>query len=231
MSNKKKARVAGFLYLGVVLTGLFSLMYVPGKLFTNNSPAAVYEHLITNQLWLRYGIVGNIVCYTFFLFLPLALYGLLSAVNKNMAILMVVLALISTPIAFSNQQHLISILSLLNNSNYQSFFSASDLQTDITLLITQFKNTNLVISIFWGLWLLPFGYLVYHSGFLPKLLGVFLMIGCLGYLFNFLGNTLISNYKEIGIAFYISLPATIGEIGTCLWLVVMGAKESRKLTE
>jgi Domain of unknown function (DUF4386) len=72
--------------------------------------------------------------------------------------------------------------------------------------------------------LFPFGYLVFKSDFLPKILGVLLMLGCFGYLINFTGYTLISGYSKMGISFYISLPASIGEIGTCLWLLITGAK-------
>ncbi len=63
-----------------------------------------------------------------------------------------------------------------------------------------------MVSIFWGLWLFPFGYLVYKSGYIPKLFGVLLMLGCFGYLTNFLGNFLVEDYTRIGIAKYISLP-------------------------
>jgi len=69
---------------------------------------------------------------------------------------------------------------------------------------------------------------VFKSGFLPKPLGILLMLGCFGYLINFMGNTLIADYSKLGISFYISLPASIGEIGTCLWLLIMGTKDYKK---
>jgi hypothetical protein len=84
-----------------------------------------------------------------------------------------------------------------------------------------------IVHIFSGLWLFPFGYLVFKSSFLPKFLGVLLMLGCFGYLINFLGNTLIPDYSTLGISSYIRLPASIGEIGTCLWLLIMGAKDKK----
>ncbi|MDZ4810885.1 MAG: DUF4386 domain-containing protein, partial [Bacteroidota bacterium] len=88
----------------------------------------------------------------------------------------------------------------------------------------QYNNGISLVSVFWGLWLLPFGYLIYKSGLLPKILGILLMLGCFGYLINFTGNMLIKNYTELGISKIVSLPASIGEIGTCLWLLIMGAK-------
>jgi len=83
--------------------------------------------------------------------------------------------------------------------------------------------------LFWGLWLLPFGYLVFKSGFLPKLLGIFLMAGCFGYLINFIGGFLIPNYGDLGISRMISLPASIGEIGICLWLLIIGVRHKQTL--
>jgi hypothetical protein len=80
--------------------------------------------------------------------------------------------------------------------------------------------------IFWGLWLFPFGYLVIKSGFLPKILGVLMMIGCFGYLITILGNTLIPNCRDLGITSYVLLPGSLGELGTCLWPLIMGAKET-----
>ncbi len=92
------------------------------------------------------------------------------------------------------------------------------------LYLDQYGNGMRIVHIFSGLWLFPFGYLVFKSGFLPKILGVLLMLGCFGYLINFVGHTLILTYSKIGISTYIGLPASLGEIGTCLWLLIMGAK-------
>ncbi len=93
------------------------------------------------------------------------------------------------------------------------------------LYLNQYDNGILITTVFWGLWLLPFGYLVYKSGFFPKILGILLMLGCFGYLINYFGNTLSNNYGTIGISPYLGLLPAIGEIGTCLWLLFVGAKE------
>jgi hypothetical protein len=69
---------------------------------------------------------------------------------------------------------------------------------------------------------------VYLSGFLPKILGLLLMLGCVGYLTNLCGHTLLPNYDQLGISKYISLPASLGEIGTCLWLLIAGVKNTTK---
>lgn len=224
MSNKKKARIAGLLYLVVVLTGIFSLGYVPSKLIVRDNPAMTYENIVRSQTLFRLGIVSGLVCYTFFLFLPLSLYDLLRSVNEKWGRIMAVLAITSVPVSFVNMQNKLAVLSLIADKNYLSVWPKEQIQAQIMLCLNQYDNGILIVGIFWGLWLFPFGYLVFKSGFLPKILGVFLILGCLGYLINFLGHSLSPAYSASGLSSYVRLPASIGEIGTCLWLLIMGAK-------
>lgn len=226
-SNKKLARIAGLLYLGVVLTGLFTFMYVPSKLIVPDNASLTYNNIASSQTLFRFGIVGGLLCYTFFLFLPLVLYKLLKPVNENYAKLMVLLAAMSVPIFFLNVQNQFSILSLVNDTKSYFGLSSEQNQSQVMLHLDQYKNGMRIVHIFSGLWLFPFGYLVFKSGFLPKILGALLMLGCFGYLINFAGQTLIPNYSKLEVSSYIRLPASIGEIGTCLWLLIMGAKEKR----
>jgi hypothetical protein len=230
-SNNRTARIAGLLYLGVVLTGIFSLMYVPSKLFIWNDAATTFDKIVAAESLFRLGMVSYLICYIFFLFLPLVLFKLLKPVNEMVAKLMVILALISVPIAFANIQNQFTVLSLISDGQYLQMFSKDQLQSQVLLYLNQYDNGNLVISIFSGLWLFPFGYLVFKSGILPRILGVLLMFGCFGYLINFFGHALLPDYSKVGIASYISLPASIGEIGICLWLLMMGAKEKSKIKD
>lgn len=228
LSNKKLGRVAGLIYLGVVITGIFSLMYVPSKLIVDGNPLQTYQQIVSSEFLFRLWIVSGLLCYTFFLFLPLVLYKLFKPVNENYAALMVILAIISVPIFFLNVQNQFSILSLVNGAKSQYNFSDIQIQSQVMLYLDQYNNGLVIVHIFSGFWLFPFGYLVYKSGFLPKFFGVLLMLGCFGYLINFLGYTLIpEDYSKIGIGSYIRLPASIGEIGICLWLLVMGAKQNK----
>jgi hypothetical protein len=226
--QNKTARIAGLIYLGVVLTGIFSLMYVPSKLINYDNASLTFQNLTTSETLFRFGIVSGLLCYTFFLFLPLALYQLLRHVNENMAKLMVLLAVISVPMYFINAQNEFTVLSLMKPSDYLKTFNPEQIHSQILFYIDQYNQGMRLIHIFSGLWLFPFGYLVFKSNFLPKVLGIFLILGCFGYLINFLGHSLIPNYSALGISSYISLPASIGEIGICLWLFIVGAKE--KLT-
>jgi len=230
-SNKTTARIAGLLYLGIVLTGIFSLMYVPTKLIVFGNASLTYQNITSSEKLFRLGIISGLLCYTFFLFLPLVLYKLLNHVNRYYALLMVLLAVLSVPIFFLNIQNEFSILTLIRSGETDFGLTKQQVQSDVLFYYHQYNNGMRIVHIFSGLWLFPFGYLVFKSGMLPKILGILLMLGCLGYLINFTGNTLFEHYSELGISSYVSLPASIGEIGTCLWLLIMGAKENKADTK
>ena len=222
--SKKTARTAGALYLIVVATMMFSLGYVPSQIDAPGNAAATFNNIVAHESLFRLGIVSGLVGYIAFLLLPLALYKLLHDVNRNAALLMVAFAVVSVPISFVNMLHKYDVLSLLSGAEYLRAFTAEQLHVQAMLSLDAYSNGILVSKIFWGLWLLPFGYLVFKSGFLPRILGILLMLGCFGYLADFLGRSLVPGYTETVIARFITLPASLGEIGTCLWLLVVGIR-------
>ncbi len=226
MNRMKISRIAGFLYLVIVVSGMFSLAYVPKKLFVLDNPATTFGNILTNETLFRVSIASSVVCYATFVFLPIVLYRLFKAVNENYARAMLILAIVSVPVSFINLQNKYAILSLIEMST-QTGIVKQELYAQTMLYLNQYDNGILVATVFWGLWLLPFGYLVFRSGFLPKFLGVLLMLGCLGYLVNFFGNTLLENYKAIGVSRYFGVLPAMGEIGTCLWLLLVGAREKK----
>lgn len=222
MSDKTTAHVSGLLYLVVVLTGIYSLAYVPKTLFVWDDAALTFKNITASETLFRSGILSSMVCYTAFLFLPIFLYRLLRQVNEFQAGIMVALAMASVPIAFMNLQHKLAVLSVISGN------PTPVLENQVMFYLNQYDNGILIATLFWGLWLFPFGYLVYRSGFLPKILGILLMLGCLGYLTNLTGNILIKDYAALGISKFVSLPASIGEIGICLWLLIIGVKSKSK---
>ena len=226
-SNKRTARIAGAFYFVLVLTGIFSLLYVPSKLIVWSDAATTFNNIVAHETLFRLGIVAGMIAYTSFLFLPLVLYKLLSPVNKIVAISMVTLAVVSVPISLVNINHKLEVLTFISKANYLNVFQENQLHTQVMLSLEHYNNGIESVSIFWGLWLLPFGYLVFKSGFLPKILGIFLMVGCFGYLINFVGGFLFPGYAGLGVARFISIPGSIGEIGICLWLLIMGAKDKQ----
>ncbi|MGO4378561.1 DUF4386 domain-containing protein [Pseudoduganella sp. RAF53_2] len=201
--QKQVARVAGLLYLIVVVTGIFSLGYVPSHV----PPTEISSHL---ELY-RLGIAAGLLCYVAFLLLPFALYRLLRGYGPQIAVLMVALAVVSVPISLLSLRYKLDVLTLVAQSAPQQ---------QIDLALAAYGNGILIAKLFWGLWLLPFGYLAYRSGFIPRVLGMLLMLGCLGYLIDVFGRVLSPDFD----ANYVTLPSALGEIGTCLWLLAFSMR-------
>lgn len=126
-SNKKTARIAGLIYLIIVLTGIFNLMYVPSKLIVWDDASATINNIMASESLFRLGIVTGLISYTCFLILPLVLYKLLKPVNKNHALLMVIFALVSVPISYNIMLNKVEVLSLLNNTEYVKVLGADKL--------------------------------------------------------------------------------------------------------
>jgi hypothetical protein len=225
--RKQAARIAGLLYLIVVITGIFSLAYVPEQINMQGDASTTVSNIIASESLFRFGIVASFICYTVFLLLPLALYNLLSAVSRNAAVFMVMFAVVSVPISLISVRSKLDIVSLLGGSDYSRAIEPALMHAQVMAALDKYRNGLLVASIFWGLWLLPFGYLVFKSGFLPRILGILLMIGCFGYLIDVAGSVMFRGYAATPLANFATLPASVGEIGTCLWLLIIGAREPK----
>lgn len=224
-ANKKTARLAGLIYLIVVITGIFSLAYVPSKLIVWGDAAKTFGQIAESQTLFRMSLVSSAICYVAFLLLPFVLYFLLHSINEVAAKLMIIFAAVSVPISMLNLQNKYAVLTLLDGTNYLKVFDQSQLHSQVMLSLENYDSGILILHIFWGLWLFPFGFLVYKSGFLPKIFGILLMLGCGGYLVNFVGKTMFEDFGSSLISNIASKPAAFGEIGICFWLLIRGINE------
>jgi hypothetical protein len=215
------ARMAGLIYLVLIISGIFGLVYMPATLIDWSNPLATVTQIKAQEMFFRLGVVADVICFVCFIFLPLVLYKLLAWVNREAAILMVVLALISIPLTLVNLVKLIDVLTLLSGHTYLAAIDGAQLHAQVMYLLVSFNNNTLIANIFWGAWLFPFGYLVVMSGILPRVLGGLLILGGLGYLAEFIMKFIFS--QEL-VPFWIGLPGTLGEFGICLWLLIMGAR-------
>jgi hypothetical protein len=229
--RKQWTHLAGLCYLIIVISGIITLMYIPNELIAWKDSQLTYQNISNNLSLFRIGVFTSIICYLAYIALPLILYKLLSPVHKIFAAAMVILVLISIPITFLNLANKLDIISLLTNPTLSNLYTENEKMNLTFSLLHKYENGITMASIFWGLWLFPFGWLVYHSGFLPKLLGVLLMLGCLGYCVNILGDLLIADYGKLGIAGFVSMPASLGEIGICLWMLIIGDKKGINLSK
>ena len=224
-SRNKTARLAGILYLMLIIGGIISLAYIPSQLIVRESASKTFENITNSEFLFRLGIVISVITFLIYIVLPLALYKLLQEVNKVYAKLMVIFVLVSVPISFVNMLNKFSVLTLINKTDYLDKLGVSELQTQVMFHIDKYNNGIEISQIFWGLWLFPFGYLVYKSSFLPKILGILLMASCFGYLITFFGGFLYPDFYKTTISDIVGYLAPLGEFGICLWLLIMGTNK------
>ena len=225
MNQKKKtARLAGLYYLIMAATGPLGLMLVPSKIIVSGDPAATVQNVISNEFLLRIGIISNLICQISFIFLVLALYRLFKETNGKYSKLMVSLVIAAVPIAIFNEVNYTAVLILVKNSYFLKAFGADQLNSLIMLFLNLHGQGEIIASVFWGLWLFPFGYLVIKSGFIPKILGILLMVGCFSYLIDSSFAILIPQHRDI-ITNILMLPLSAGELSMVFWLLIKGVNE------
>ena len=214
---RRDGRIAGALYLVVVATGMFCLAWVPSQLGTGVADAAAHIGLF------RAGIAAFMAKQVAFLLLPLALYRVLGDVDRRAATLMVALAAASVPIGLIALSHRMEALSLLDST---AAHATAAVDAAFAASLQRYGHGLRIASLFWGLWLLPFGWLVLRSARIPRVLGVLLMLGGIGYVVKVFGG-LMPGFADSAFARYATLPAALGEIGSCLWLLAFGARAGR----
>lgn len=223
MTNESRlARWAGLVYLVVVVTGFFSQGYVPARLAASGNPEALLRNIVAHETLFRAGMAAFIVEHATFLVLPLLLFRLLAGVHRGAALAMVAFGFAGVPMALLAVAHRLDALLLLTAAGHMP---VELVQAMAWLSLKSYANDILVASVFWGLWLFPFGWLVIRCGRLPRILGVLLMLGGAGYLVDVFGQLLLPGYADMAFSNYINLPAALGEVGTCLWLLLIGMHE------
>ena len=219
---KKAARIAGAIYLSMIVTGPFSLIYVPSKLIVRGNAAATADNILAHETMFRLAILADLAGSVIFICLAIALYRLLSGVSKIWAGLMVAFVLVSAAVGFLNTLNNIAALTLFRGADFLAVFDKPQRDALGMLFIRLHTQGIFIDEMFWGLWLFPFGLLVFRSGFLPRFIGVWLMINCFGYVVLSVTALFFPTYYEA--AFRMSQPVLFGELAIMLWLLIKGAK-------
>jgi Domain of unknown function (DUF4386) len=218
----KAARIAGALYLALAVTAPFHLLYIPHALIVPGNATATANNILAHETLFRLGIVAGLLDPVTFIFVVMALYRLLSGVNKAYASLMAILALVSVAVGFVNVLNHIAALTLFRGGDFLSVIDKNQLDALAMLFLRLHGQGNVINEIFWGLWLFPFGVLVMRSGFLPRILGVLLIVNCFAYLAQSLTSLLLPGYASVVAQW--TFPALFGELWIMLWLLIKGAK-------
>jgi hypothetical protein len=230
-TNKKTARMAGLLYLIYIIISIFANVFGRSKIIVMGDAATTAGNIMASAWQFRIGFVVDLVAAVLFLLTAWALYALLKPVNKNLALLFLLLNLGGVAVWCFSDLFLIASQLLLSGADYLIGFQADQLQALAMLSLYIYKYGFLGIAqIFFGAWLFPLGYLVFKSGFLPRILGVILMVHCVVWLMSALQFLLFPAFIAetfVGIT-YLSYPlGFISEFGLTLWLLIMGAKEQK----
>lgn len=217
-------RRAGLLYVLTSILGFFAMGYVPGKLIVHGNAAATATNIAAAQTLFRMGIAAQLIGQAGFIFVALALYDLLKGVNKRNATLIVGLIVISVPIAFLNEVNAIAALALVRGTDFLSVVDRPQREALAMLFLNLHHYGIVVAEIFWGLWLFPLGWLVYRSRFLPRFLGVWLVLAGFAWVALSLTGIALPQYADKVDTY--TQPAVIGEIVFMFWLLVLGARPS-----
>jgi hypothetical protein len=216
--------MAGFFYL------IYLVITIPSDLYRDSfivlgDAAATANNIMASEWLFRLSFVGDLVSAVFFLLAAWALYVLLKSVNKDLALLFLLLNLGGVAVYSINLLNQFAAVLLLSGADYLNVFQADQLQALAMCFLNLHENGYWLSQIFFGAWLFPLGYLVFKSGFLPKILGIVMMIHFVGWLMTFLQFFLFPSFGAIT---YISYPlGFISEVGLTLWLLIMGAKDQK----
>ena len=221
-STRNPGRVAGLLYLLLVVIGPLRLIYIPNKLFVHENAAATVNNIAAHEWLFRFGMVSDVVGALVLILLALAFYRLFKDVDQYLAVLVVILGgVMPATIELIKVVTDAGALMIARGAVFLSVFDKPqrDALAMLFLRLQDYQNTS--AEILWGAWLFPLGILVYRSRFLPRFLGVWLVINGFAYVILSFTGMLLPQYQ--GKVFLIAQPALFAEIALMLWLLIKGA--------
>ncbi len=215
------ARIGGLAYLIIIAAGAFGEMFIRNKIIVSGDAIATAHNIAASPLLWRIGIAGDLIMHVCDLILAMVYYLLFKRVNKNLALLSVLFGLIQTAVLVANKLNLVIPLFLLENADYLKAFGPNQLQA-LTYLSIKAHGYGFGIGlIFFGFECLIDGYLIFKSGYLPRILGILILIAGLCYLTNSFAMIISPRWADL-IFPAILAPAFIAELSMCLWLLIKG---------
>jgi hypothetical protein len=225
-SPKRLARIAGLLYLAVGILGAFAFAAVYSAMYVAGDAAATASNLVANAGLVKIGVAGDLIQVTIWVFLALTLYVLLRHVSGYAARAMVVLVVIGASLSFLNILFEFQGLRVVTDPTYTATVGAAG-ATALAMLMLDLQHYGYYIAgIFFGLWLVPLGYLTFKSGMFPKVLGIVLVVGGIGYLFDTLAAFVAPELTAI-IHPIAALLGIVAEVSLLAYLLVKGVRSPR----
>ena len=226
ISPRKAARLAGIGYLVIIIAGIFAEFFVRSRLIVWGDAATTAGNIIASEGLFRVGIAGDLIMLIFDAVVALALYVLLKPVNRSIALLAVFFRLIHTAVCGINLLNPVMTAQLLSGADFLAVFDSGQLHALAMLFLDAHRYGYILGLVFFGGHCLLLGYLVYRSGYMPKIIGVLLVIASLAYLTDSFANILLSNYAAYADIFLmiVAFPAIVAELSFTLWLLIRGGK-------
>jgi hypothetical protein len=224
-SPKRLSRIAGVLYLLNGISSGFAFAYVITKVYVAGNVATTAANVVANSGLVRIGVVADLFQATIWVFLALTLYVLLKHVHQSAARTMVVLVAVGAAIVCLNDVFQFESVRVATDGAYAAALGAASSSALVLLLLEIHHYGFLIAQIFFGLWLVPLGYLAYKSGMFPKALGVALIVGGACYLVGLLAVFLVPDFnlgEKINV--WVTIPSAIAEISMVLYLLVKGVR-------
>ena len=226
-ARRRLARIAGLLYLLVGISGGFAEGFVEPKMYVAGNAAATAANVVANAGLVRMGVVADLVDQTLFIFLVLTLYVLLKHLHQSAAGAMLVLVALASGIACLNAVFEFEGLRVATGAVNLGSIGTADSQALVLLLLDAQHYGIFIAQIFFGLWLVPLGYLAYRSlGMFPKWLGVLLIVGGACYLVDLLAAFLVPDVGQTVHAFVV-IPSAVAELTMVGYLLVIGVKPAK----
>jgi len=224
-SSKNRARLAGLLWLLVAVTGGFSLFYVRSKVIVSGDAAATAGNILASEFLFRAAIVSNLFSQVLFFFFGLMMYRLFKEVNKALATVFLTSIMMTVAIAVVNAFNSFGALLVLSQADYLKAFTTEQLNA-LAMIFLRLNNSfgQGLLEIFWVPFYFSFGLLIIKSGYLPKILGIMMLLMCVGFAINILDKFLIPQFYP---ALFTRLAMTLSALGvlpTIFWLLIKGAK-------
>ena len=221
LNNKRIALIAGALYLTVIVCGIFAEKYVRFTLVNLTDGAETVNNIKDNVMLFRMGFVADLIMQLAYFLLPIVLYQLFKKTSRAMAGLMVLSVTVAVAIMCINMLNHYAPLLLLNPNGYSVSYDPEHINSWVLFYLEMHNKGYHIAQLFFGLWLLPLGYMVIKSDSFPKIIGLFLILGCFGYLLDFMVYFLLPE-KSNALSEYITAPADLGEFSLCIYLLIQG---------
>jgi hypothetical protein len=231
-TSKKISRITGALYLIIIFSGMFAEFFVRANLIVPGDAFATSSNIIASESLFRFNIFADLIMVLCDIGLAILFYFLLKPVSKPLALLASFFRLAQATALGVNLSNMFFVLQLISGANYLSVFGPDQLQAFVMMFLDSHSTGYTLALVFFGFNLIILGILMYKSGYFPKTLGIMIIFAASAYLLDAFAKILLSDYSsyvEI-LTIVVLVPAFIGELSLCLWLLFKGVEDDRLKT-